>query len=256
MAFRLFLKGPAYSPEHRIIELFGFPGAGKTTVIKGLQFSGKMISREEASAAWHDQSYLTRASVLARILRDFAWMHSIVSLVCRTPLTRGESLLRLSRLAATKPWIRSLEGNLLFDQGMLQRLWSIFYTEGVTVPPLSVLTRLLKQYYAEFDVQIVVIEVSPELASQRVYERSIGNSRLDPLPADEVLTKLRNTAGLPGALLTAAREAGLSVITLDGSASPGEVVAKLQAIIDTQKGQADVKRPGSGIRPCGGVAAK
>lgn len=218
-----------------MIELFGLPGAGKTTIIKGMQFSGEMISREEASAAWRDESFLTRASILARILPDFAWMRSIISLVFCTPLTKGESLIRLSRLAATKPWLRSLDGNLLFDQGMLQRLWSIFYTEGVTVPPLAALTRLLKQYYAEHDVVIVVIEVSPELASQRVCGRSFGSSRLDLLPRDEVLTKLRNTAGLPGALLTAAREAGLSVITLDGSASPGEVAAKLQAIIEPQK---------------------
>ena len=256
MAFRLFPRGPAHSPKHRIIELFGLPGAGKTTIINGLQFGGQMISREEASAAWRDKSFLNRASILARILPDFAWMRSIIALVFRTPLTKGESLLRLSRLAATKPWLRSLDGNLLFDQGMLQRLWSIFYTEGVTVPPRAVLTRLLKQYYAELDVVIVVIEVSPELASQRVHGRSIGSSRLDLLPADEVLTKLRNTAGLPGALLTAAREAGLSVMTLDGSASPGEVAAKLQAIIEPQKGQADVKRRDPGIRPCGGVAAK
>lgn len=236
MGFRSFLKEPAHGPKQRVIELFGLPGAGKTSVIKELQFGKQMISREDASAAWRYQSYLTRASILARILPDFAWTRSIVSLAFHTPLTRGESLLRLSRLAATKPWLRSLEGNLLFDQGLLQRLWSIFYTEDVTVPPLAVLTQLLKQYYAQLDVQIVVIEVSPELASQRVHGRSIGSSRLDPLPVDEVLDKLRKTSGLPTALLTAARKAGLSVTTLDGSASLSEVVTKLQAIIETHNG--------------------
>ena len=235
MAFKLFLDGRDHGPKHRIVELFGLPGAGKTTIIEGLQLGGQMLTRDDASAAWRDQSYLTRASILARILPDFAWMRSLVSLAIRTPLTKGESFLRLSRLAATKPWLRSLDGNLLFDQGLLQRLWSIFFTEGVIDPPLDVLTRLLKQYYAKLDVQIVVIEVSPELASRRIQGRSIGGSRLDPLPEGEVLAKLRNSDALPRALLTAAREAGLSVITLDGSATPDEVVAKLQAIIEPQK---------------------
>lgn len=234
MAFKLFLDERVHGPKHRIVELFGLPGAGKTTIIEGLELGGQMVTREEASAAWRGQSYLTRASILARILPDFAWMRTIVSLAVHTPLTKGESLLRLSRLAATKPWLRSLDGNLLFDQGLLQRLWSIFFTEGVIDPPLVVLTPLLKQYYAKLDVQIVVIEVSPELASRRVHGRSTSGSRLDPLPEDEVLAKLRNSASLPRALLTAANEAGLSVITLDGSGTPDEVVAKLQAIIEPQ----------------------
>lgn len=215
------------------MELFGLPGAGKTTITDGLTL-GSLVTRKQMSAAWSNKSIFQRAVIAGKALIDLAWMRSIIALVIRTPLTNGESLMRLARLAFIKHWILSQQGNLLFDQGLLQRLWSIFYTSGVTNPPHALLTGLLRQFYQGQDVQIVMIEVPPELAARRVYGRSTGTSRLDKLPENAVRNELENTADLPAALLSAARDAGFSVVTLDGSALPGQLIARLQTIVDAK----------------------
>jgi hypothetical protein len=227
------LDEQADSAKPRIVELFGLPGAGKTTITKGLAL-GNMATREQVSTAWRNQSVFQRAAIAGKVLPDLDWMRSIFALAIHTPLTKSESLMRLARLAVTKPWLRSQAGDLLFDQGLLQRLWSIFYTEGVNDPPHAPLTRLLSQFYQGMEVQIVMIEVSPELAAQRVHGRSVGSSRLDELTEKAVRAELHNTAGLPSALLGAAREAGFSVVTLAGSAPPEELVARLQTIISAE----------------------
>lgn len=217
------------------VELFGLPGAGKTTIVNGatadLPRETQFTTRAQVSAAWQEQPFLRRTSVVARALTDAEWMGAVGSLVLRTPLRKPESLRRLSRLTVNKAWLRSLKGQMLFDQGLLQRLWSIFYTEGVDEPPHAPLTRILRQFYQGMAVQIVAIEVSPEIAAERVHERVIGNSRLDDLPENVVQARLDSTARLPGALLSAARDAGLSVITLDGSAPLDVLFKQMQAIL-------------------------
>ncbi len=231
---QLKLTAPIGSLRPEIIELFGLPGAGKTTITQGLFGTAGRHSRSEISSVWRKKSLIYRGALIVRTLFDLKWMACIVELVVRTPVRNRESLGRLARLTGTKLWLRSHNGEIVLDQGTLQSLWSIFYIESISELPNSTLVRLLRSFYDGLTVTIVSIDVPPETAAVRIHSRQSGSSRLDHLPEQLVLDRLENAERLPAGILRAAREAGLEVRVLDGSQKPELLASQLQTILDEQ----------------------
>lgn len=215
----------------QVVELYGLPGAGKTTVTRGIGPDGGLITRDQVSAEWRALPVWRRLSYVARAIGDIRWSCAVLSLARGTPLTQSESFGRLLRLMVTKPWLRSLDGIVLFDQGLMQRLWSIFYTESIKSPPHAALTRLLGEYYRGLSVRIVMIAVPPEIAAKRVHQRDFGSSRLDELPEQTVLARLRGNLELTDAISRAARDAGLRIVILDGTVQPVELTRQIEDIL-------------------------
>lgn len=214
-----------------MVEFFGLPGAGKTTLVDDLPVAENTSRREDLARALRSLPNLKVARLVLRAMFDLPWLFALIALALKTPIWRLESLRRMLRIAATKNWIASQKGPLVLDQGSLQGLWSIFYTEGIALPPRKELVRVLRFLYS--DVRLVVIEilVDPSIAAERVSARVRGSSRLDELPARVVQDKLEVLESLPGELLAAAREAGFEVHSLSGRSDLADLRVKVADLL-------------------------
>lgn len=217
--------------ETRVIELFGLPGAGKTTVINALDLPPGTLRRDDLIDARQRMSPLQLAWLILRTLTQGRWLWALGVLAWRTPIRHGEGLSRLLRLAVMRNWIASQQRLLVLDQGPLQAVWSIFFTEGVARPPRAALIRVLRLLYADMGIVLVEIEVPPETAAARIRSRQSGNSRLDGLPVEKAHGKLRRVDTLPAELLGAAREAGVEVRSLSGEADIAHLAASLEDLV-------------------------
>jgi hypothetical protein len=198
------------------VELFGLPGAGKSTIARHLDLPTDAIRREDLAAARKALTAGQMARLVLLTLRNWRWLAALAMLALTTPIWHPDSLGRLIRLAVARTWIASQRNFVLLDQGPLQALWSIFYSEGASKPPRKALVEVLRQLYADIGVVLVELEVRPEIAAGRISRREDGNSRLDGLPVGTTQRELQAFSDLPDELLAAARLAGLEVRSLSG----------------------------------------
>lgn len=200
-----------------LVELFGAPGAGKSTVANAVGARGQVRTRHQLSAEWHGQSVVTKARLIglgfAKPQRLIAAVR--VALGCR--LRGRASIARLCRVIAKSEWLVSQRGLVLLDQGFLQDLWSVLYMGGCNAPDPAHLSSFLRSIFPEERTLILFVRVDPDTALQRITGRSEGHSRLDELPEAELRSSIERTAQMPSAIIEGATAAGLRVVTLDGS---------------------------------------
>jgi hypothetical protein len=201
----------------KIVEMFGLPGVGKSTLVTAVADHGYQQTRQKLTAAWGRLSLRQRSAFVLGSLRNVRCLASGVRFAFRTRLTSVESLVRLMRLIAKTHWLRAQSGGMLLDQGYLQEIWSICIAAGRSNPDQRALAQLIRCLYAGLDPRIVFIEADAALASQRLSSRNYGFSRLDGLAAAVVEARLARAAQLPHAIIAAATAAGVPVERLDGS---------------------------------------
>lgn len=214
-----------------IVELFGQPGAGKSTIARAAAEGSELLGRSSLGTAWKQQSVLLKTAFLARAIMDGACLARAVGFAAGARLFRGDSLSRLARLLIKSHWFRSQAGPLLLEEGHLQDLWSILYSAGRNEPDPRLLAPLIRCLYRGVDVQIVYLELDPKDAFDRIRARSHGKSRLDRLPQEELRKQLTSRAKLPSRLVDAARLAGLSVESLDASLPVETAAGQLRAMM-------------------------
>jgi adenylate kinase family enzyme len=224
-------------------ELFGLPGSGKTTLTKAIDRDLDLKTRHELASEWKRQRLLRRAVIVMRTVADLKLMLAAARLVASARLYTRESLWRLVRLLLMKHWLRTRSGVLLFDQGMMQSLWSTLYASNCSDPDPRIIGPLLHGLYDGTNTQIVVLEIGNAVAAKRIAARTYGRSRFDGLHEPDVDMQLARAALLVDALVKAARGAGLPVRTFDGTASVAQLAKSLEAIVSRQA--ADL-RPGTG----------
>ena len=236
------LKRPlsAGCPRARVVELFGLPGAGKTTLVRGLRLPPGAIRREELVAARKALSPGQLARLILATMQDWRWLWVLAMLAVQTPIRHREGLARLIRLAGMRTWMQQQGHLMVLDQGPLQAMWSIFFTEGRTRPPRQALVRAIRLLYADIGVVLVEIAVPPDTAANRITTREEGSSRLDGLPLGTTRRKLEACADLPAALIAAAREAGLIIHSLPGDNPPGISRDAVQRLVDQAAADADL----------------
>lgn len=203
--------------EPTVIEMFGVPGVGKTTLVTAVVQEGYQLTRSELTAAWNRLSLQKKSAFLLRSLINVQCVASAARFAFRTRLIKSESLVRLVRLIAKTHWIRSHRGEMLLDESFLQEIWSICISAGRSEPDEVALARLIRCLYAGVPTHIVFVEADPAIASLRISDRSHGCSRLDGLALPIVKAQLARTARLPHAIIAAAEVAGLPVERLDGA---------------------------------------
>ena len=212
-------------PPLLVIELFGAPGAGKSTLAKAVAAQAQARTRHRLSAEWHQQSALRKAIHVTRGFAKVACISGAARLAFGCRLHNRASIARLARVIAKSDWLRSQHGLVLLDQGFLQDLWSVFYMARCDDPGPASLSPFLRSIYPLEKTRIVFVEVDPKTALDRVSRRSDGHSRLDRLSEAELQGALERTAQLPNWIIGGAAAAGLQIVRLDGS-EPIHVLAQ------------------------------
>lgn len=221
----------------RLVELFGSPGAGKTTLARAAVCGPGMLTQAELTASWRRTAAREKAVHIRSAFLDSACTGAAVRLAFGAPLTSGDSLRRLTRMVARTDWVRSQSAALLLHQGYLQDLWSILYSARRLEPDPELLSPLLRSMYRGVNAQIVFIDVEPEIATARVATRNDGHSRLDGWPRAQVRDCLSGTSHLLRTIISSAKAAGLDVAVMDGTAPVAQLAARLQSVLTlAQKG--------------------
>ena len=215
-----------------LVELFGQPGAGKTTLVRAAASHAK--TKADLTAAWRRLPALAKAHLFGRTALDGACLIAATRLAIGARLNRGDSLFRLARLVIKRHWVRAQKDPLLLEEGHLQDLWSIFYSAGRTGPDPRLLAPLIRCLYRGVEAQIVFLDADARSAFDRIRGRSHGKSRLDRLSDTDLQARLAATAQLPYRIIDAARLANVEVETLDASrpiaANAGRLVAMVQQL--------------------------
>lgn len=200
-----------------IVEMFGMPGSGKTTLTHAVSEFVPGNTNSDLSRAWANQAPGRRLLYIARGLLDLPAVAAAAELALRARILNGEGLFRLLRLVAKTHWIRSQEAPLFLDQGFLQDLWSILYCAGRMDPDPALLVRLIRRLYRGADAGIIHLALDAQTAAVRIRGRTNGASRFDGKQEVVVRQSLSSAARLDGALIRAAVDAGLDVQSLDGA---------------------------------------
>lgn len=222
-------------PVPTFIELFGLPGAGKTTLINAIDEDPDMKTRLAIAEEWGRLSFLRRLGFFIRTLLDLPLVGSAIYLAFTARLTRGESLWRLLRLIIMKHWWLSRSGILLFDQGALQSIWSILYVSGRTVPDPKMITPLIRYLFEGMQTQVIAINVDKATAASRIVGRTDGTSRFDGLAFDDIESKIERSISLIDAIVAATRAAGIDVQTFAGSEPVPVLAGQLQQLLNRYK---------------------
>ena len=200
-------------------ELFSLPGGGKSTASAAADRPG-LLTRHEVTAAWGRCPRVEKARTVALGLTRMRRVAAAARLAVAASLVERESMARLVRLLVRAEWLSAQSGAALFDQGLLQGIWSILLASGRNDVDPALLSPLLRSLYDGMEARILYLEISPHEAARRIDGRPNGHSRLDGRPADEVRRILEQADRLPRSILAAATLAGLEVTTLDGERPP------------------------------------
>jgi energy-coupling factor transporter ATP-binding protein EcfA2 len=204
-------------PRLTLVELFGAPGAGKSTLATAVARRLQLQTRHQLSAGWHRQSALRKASFIARGFATPSRMIGAARLVFGCRVRDRAGIARLFKVVAKSEWLRSQQGLVLLDQGFLQDLWSVLSGPGTRLPDPPHLSPFIRSIFPHAKTTIFFVQVDTETAFGRITARSNGHSRLDALPHAELRASIDQSADLPLAIANGAKAAGLRVVTLDGS---------------------------------------
>ncbi len=212
-----------------LLEMFGSPGAGKTTIARAAAAGSERRGNADLAQAWKAQSRSAKVSLVARALLDAGTIALAARVALGAPLLRKNSLLRLFRLLIKSHWIRSQRERLFLEEGMLQDLWSIFYSAGLMRPDSHLVSPLVRSLYQRVDASIIYVDVDPQTAFARIRGRAHGKSRLDRLSDAELRSALEESLQLSRDLVAAAQAAGLVVGMLDASRPIDDSVHQLRS---------------------------
>lgn len=174
-----------WSTSPFFVEFIGPPGAGKSTVARrvciGLREAG--ISTRSPVAAINNQlspairplaklPYVTYGGLKTPTLL-FEYARQSLPSEFNTPL-----LFNWLFVFGVTSWNRSQPGVTLYDQGMIQALWSFHLSERNHV--VDFYRRKLLATYPESSTLLVRIEASSEVIYTRLRSRTINDSRVSP----------------------------------------------------------------------------
>jgi thymidylate kinase len=209
-----------------VIESFGLPGAGKSTICQQvtaiLHQEGWHVLQRHDYYRWlqrcpwtvkvkvHTYGYLKRFPITLKILSY---------VLMRPPLNRWSQ--RLARTLALhhaylEEFLHSTSPRLcLLDQWTLQSLWSIGVTHQETDgAPMTTMAHML---ITDAPHAYIYFHLPPEVAAHRVAHRPTGQSRFDDLPYHDIEKILKQYESLLQAIRIAIEEQKCLLLCLDAT---------------------------------------
>lgn len=202
-----------------IIEFVGLPGAGKSTITRGLRevYPGMLGPQVPKAPMRGSIGVFASAASLFLSLRPWA----------------SNDLNRLSKLIeAHYVYQHGLGAPLLLEQGLIQRLWSAV-ADRTRCPPQRLAGFAARVAQAGPDV-IVWVRVRPETAAARILARPVGNSRYERMPEAEIIRRLGPADEVYEALIALYRlHSPAAIIELSGEDPVSTSVARVASFLKT-----------------------
>ncbi len=188
-------------PGAVIVEFAGLPGAGKTTLLRAVaeRLRGRGIPVAELRSQFPDSSWPVRARKLARVVRGAVCAPRYAYRSARAIRASAQRSL-VDAVKVLHNWLfvsemmrrRGSDGKVqLFDQGIVQALWSISYS--ARNGSLPALVAELQPMAPRPDL-LVIVEVDPRTAASRLASRPSGGSRLERSSRDNPHAFVRTVA--------------------------------------------------------------
>lgn len=211
-----------------LVEFFGLPGAGKTTVAEAVMSELRergvcIIGRSDISRLWRGASRTERVLVASQLLLFLlrcypAFRRNFMSI---RPLS-SEVVKRILRLPFPELLLRktllNLEGEvLLLDQATLQDIWSI--AVGTDFQQMNAVSTLVGDIFAiNEDVRraFVYFEIDVSAAAKRIDGRTHGKSRFDKMGLQQIESALHTEAGRMRSLADVIYSSSWPSLTVDG----------------------------------------
>ncbi|TRO10079.1 hypothetical protein EQ836_23280 [Ectopseudomonas mendocina] len=187
----------------KIIEFFGLPGAGKSTVCSGwLERGGSarfdVFSRGDLFLWWKKIGLFTKLKVFFSFSLRAPTIAKLIFTLDKKSISSGKKIIWIFWFSSKLDhYISTTDGDLyVFDQLYLQDVWSILVDnpaeKGEWVHKiLEALLVRMPIYYEAF-----YFSVEPSIAASRVYSRTRGTSRFDAMQLDEIRSSFHRHASL------------------------------------------------------------
>lgn len=181
-----------------VVEFFGLPGSGKTTLAQGLvanQRAGGLRVRFRREQLWDDRPSLLRHGVrwlylvVGLVSAPTRLMRLLVSIVRSQQATPAQALKVCWNLGCVLGWYRwwacfgKRSDLVVIDQGMIQAAWSVSLSgRQQTTEWWDLLRR-----DGWLPTLLVIVDCADQVAAERLAWRSGSASRLSGLAADHDL---------------------------------------------------------------------
>ena len=211
-----------------LIECFGLPGSGKTTLCTSLRHELGYLTTDDVRIHWWQKTtLLQKLKLLAGVFLEAGLWRSVTRAAWRLGVWKSPDG---ARRLATLPFLRARTrmfldaSTLALDQLLIQEVWSALVSARNLEPDSDLLADLLTALYRDIDVLLVCLHIDAPEAAERVAGRTVGYSRFDGLGAQAVAQRLAPTAGLVDRISDAAELSELRVRRLDARRQPSQLL--------------------------------
>lgn len=231
-----------------LIELFGLPGAGKSTTVNSLTADGSPLANELAQPEPLKYRVLSRPRRLLmqlhlhRRLLPLAIASYRMAILQRRPSAAAARCVPALLVDAERLSHASLQLDpgqwCVFKQGPLQQLRAVIARAGH--PSERAVARVLTELQASIrpaaDWIVVHLDTSAETATARVGHRPAALGRYDRMTPEQRLAELRAERAAQDQIVGLLRRHGMArVERLDGELPPAELTAAASASFDAMR---------------------
>lgn len=231
-----------------VVEFFGLPGSGKTTVLKCLQLQ---LQKQNIRLVTNDEihDWLVGKTLGFKTALLFKHLGHTISLYAMFYAAAGfRHFLKPHFLPRTTDFVSSsiyLKEYLsrhrcdvcLLDQWGLQFIWSAWI--GLKQPEKRFLICAIKKMQQKYPRTYVYYETSAQIAVDRITQRTHGNSRFENLNTATVKKMMTSGQKLFNNILEAAEKANTDILILNAQNTPEEnasmIIEKLQKSTNVSK---------------------
>ncbi|MHA1539443.1 MAG: hypothetical protein ACTSXQ_03095 [Alphaproteobacteria bacterium] len=199
----------------KIIECFGLPGAGKSTIVNAL-----LDNKQSALFVvppFHKKSVLFKLSFLLKTtLAELPFLIRATYWLCRMKCCQPKQIKRLLESTLSVRYTLCFKQDktpIIFDQWILQNIWSIFVSGGK--PRTRYIHKILQHLYKDIDLKVLLFKGDISLAQKRILERTHGKSRFDGLTDEETYNKLKKNEENFKEITASLENLGFDIINLD-----------------------------------------
>lgn len=230
------------------VEFAGLPGAGKTTIAKGVVaaltakgyscFSSKSLYHREVVKQKRFRPLFRKLEVLYHLIFCLVKYHLVTQNALRyafevTPLNLAgyrRILMLVTRLELMSQVSSADHDFLVFDEGVVQNIWSMAVTGNP--PPNEPLIRLLDAVLDEMTLAIILVDTDIDTAVRRIRDRATSHSRFDRMPPDQATEMLSVHGRQFERIVNCAVEIKADCLRVEGSRPVEENVVAVADFVD------------------------